>query len=143
MLYQYYNAVKTILEALTDIKAVEWFNNQYEGTIHQDKVVWIEFPDPILINPDTKSMERAELKIRLHVVSRVIQRTDNTIPDAEIVSHETMATNVLQAMRNQQLINDSDNYITTRLRWSGWQHWHKYEGWMVTWIEFTCRTALL
>lgn len=143
MLYKYYKALKTTLVQITGINSVEWFNNQYEGTILNDKVVWIEFPEPVVPAEVSKDMQRADLRIRLHVVSRVLQRVDSTIADTEIIGHETMSTHVLEALRATQLTNDDGNLITTKLRWALWQHFHKYEGWMVTWIEFVCRTGSL
>jgi hypothetical protein len=143
MLYQYYKAIKSFVEPLSGVNSVEWFNNQYAGTIFNDKAVWVEFPQPVVIDDLTKDMERAMVKVRLHVVSRVLQKTDSAIPDAEIIIHEALSQSVLTVLRAQQLTNDSGTAITTKLRWAGWQHWHKYEGLMVTWIEFEFRTAAL
>jgi hypothetical protein len=50
---------------------------------------------------------------------------------------------VLDALRGQVLTSESGTDLTTRLRWCGWQHHHKYMGWMVTRIEFVCNTGAL
>lgn len=143
MLYKYYKSIKTTLEQIRGINSVEWYNNQYDGTILNDKVVWIEFPEPVAPVEVSKEMLRADIRIRLHVVSRVLQRVDSAIPNAEIIAHETMTTHVLEALRATQLTNDNGDHITTKLRWVNWTHYHKYEGWMVTWIEFAFRTGEL
>jgi hypothetical protein len=143
MLYQYYKPIKTALEQVRGINSVEWYNNQYDGTILNDKVVWIEFPEPVAPVEVSKEMLRADIRIRLHVVSRVLQRVDSAIPDSEIIAHETMTAHVLEALRATQLTNDNCDNITSKLRWVNWQHYHKYEGWMVTWIEFAFRTGAL
>lgn len=143
MLYKYYKSIKTTLEQIKGINSVEWFNNQYAGTILDDKVVWIEFPEPVVPVEASKEMLRADIRIRIHAVSRVLQRIDSAIPDAEIIAHETMTTHVLEALRATQLTNEIGDPITTKLRWVNWQHYHKYEGWMVTWIEFAFRTGAL
>lgn len=143
MLYNYYKPIKTALEQIRGINSVEWYNNQYDGTILNDKVVWIEFPEPVAPVEVSKEMLRADIRIRLHVVSRVLQRVDSAIPDSEIIAHETMTAHVLEALRATQLTNEIGDPITTKLRWVNWQHYHKYEGWMVTWIEFAFRTGEL
>jgi len=142
MLYKYYNAVKTLVGTVASLEKLEWFNNQYTGIIPQDHVAFVEFPEPLLPEPVSKSMERAELRIRIHVVSRVLQRIDSAIPDAEIQAHETICEAVSDKLR-AEVLTYSSAAITSKLRWCGWQHFHKYEGWMVTWIDFVCKTIAL
>lgn len=143
MLYEYYNAVKNLVGDTDGLESVAWFNNQYDETIINDRVAYVEFPAPLTPNPVSKQMERSEVTIRLHVVSRVLQKIDGAIADSDIVSHETLCQAILSALRGQALTTADGVALTSRLRWSGWQHHHKYLGWMVTWIEFVGNTVSL
>jgi hypothetical protein len=157
MLYEYYKAIKTLIEDAAGstrfqgqpsrvnnrLNSVDWFNNQYEGIILNDRVAFVEFPQPLLPTAISKDAERAQLVIRIHLLTRALQKTDSSIPDQEIVNHETLAQSVLTALRGSQLSDESGQLLTGKLQWTSWQHWHKYEGWMVTWIELTCKTAVL
>ena len=48
MLLEAYRAIKTELEnKTTGIKLIDWFNDQYNGTIHTVPAVFVEFPKPL------------------------------------------------------------------------------------------------
>lgn len=126
---------------VTDVPVV-WFNDQYNGTIAPNQVVFIEFPERQPVDSPTKDMQRITLPIRLHIVSRVMTKPDMEIADAEIIAHEKLATDMRDELRGSTLNDIEGEAISTRLIWRGWQHFHRYQGWMVTWVDLDCKVVV-
>lgn len=55
MLNEIYKQVKRCLNTVPGLQGVEWFNNQYQGIIHAEPVVFVEFPEPVVPDPVTKT----------------------------------------------------------------------------------------
>jgi len=141
MLNDIYTAIKLQLNTADEdltLKGIEWYNVQYESTIANTPRIFVEFPEPLKIDAISKDTRRTPVKIRLHVVTQAITGTDGVIPDTLAEAHETtamMAKNALDAFA-------PGNGSCGPLKWSGWQHWHKYRGWMVTFVEFEAKKLL-
>lgn len=116
-------------EGLQDI---QWFNNQYEGTIHVAPCLFVEFA-PLVINRQTKRSNTTGSGIRLHVVSVVLSESDGCVPDVDIRRHEALAHRVLEAVEDTRLAFMEEETLPLRL--TGWTHHHNYNGWMVTLID--------
>jgi hypothetical protein len=144
MLYNIYTAIKAQIDAVdtaNTIKGVEWYNAQYEGTIANTPRVFIEFPDPLNFEQLSKDARRSELLVRLHVVTQAMAATDGAVPDTQAQAHETTALLVLGAIDGFTPLKTGAK-LTTRLELTGWQHFHKHKGWMVTFVEFGCKKML-
>lgn len=139
MLHDIYTDIKGHLSAADEdatIKGIEWYNVQYEGSIATTPRLFVEFPDALnfeLLSKD--GLKRADVKIRLHVVTQAITLADGVIDDSVSADHEAVALWVKEEL---------DRYVPTNnscgiLRFTAWQHWHKYRGWMVTFVEFVAR----
>lgn len=114
------------------LQDIQWFNNQYEGVVHISPVVFVEF-SPLSITPLTKQNSTTEIDIRLHVVTEMMNESDNDVSDADIISHEELAEKVADAVEGNKLTFGQG---TTRpLQVTGWTHYHKYQGFMVTLID--------
>lgn len=140
MLYSIYSAVKAkIIEMDTQsvIKGIEWYNVQYENTVATTPRIFIEFPEALAFSSMSKDGVRTPLKIRLHLVTQAVSFNDGTVLDSTALNNDTLAQTVLGWLQGLKISND-----VFTLRLSGWQHWHKYNGWMITFIEFdtTLRT---
>jgi hypothetical protein len=139
MLYPIYAAIKnqlTTADGEAVLKGIEWYNVQYEATIATTPRVFVEFPDLLQFAQLSKDARRAPVKVRLHVVTQAIPTADGVIDDATAQAHEAVAEMVYGAI---------DGYKPTglsSLQLTGWQHWHKYKGWMVTFVEFTANKNL-
>lgn len=155
MLFKFYSAIKTQLVAeVAALMGVEWFNNQYDGTIIKMPKCYVEFPDPQELEYDNKDNKRTIVVARMHVVSKVLTKIDNVVPDTEVQAHEAIALAVRDALSGLQPTQtvvvtpatDEEPEVTrtdvigTNLKWSRWQHFHKFEGFMVTTIDFVFQT---
>jgi hypothetical protein len=141
MLNPIYKAIKQQLNAEDDeqcLKGIEWYNVQYESTIASTPRIFVEFPEPLKIDAISKEARRTPVKIRLHVVTQAITGTDGTIDDSVVDTHEEIATWAKDAIDH---FTPADG-CTRQMNLSGWQHWHKYKGWMVTFVEFEAKKIL-
>lgn len=140
MLYETFDSVRTLLSGITELKSVQWYNAQYEGTIYVSPVAFVEFPERIPFEQVAGTTNRADFALRIHIVSAVTAGQDSSIPDQVIRDHEAIAGQVYGCLMGKQ-ITMKDNR-TTSLIPTGWQHYHKYKGWMVTFVDFKA-TAIL
>jgi hypothetical protein len=148
MLYEIYTAIKSHLNAADTegiIKGIEWYNVQYESTIATTPRVFIEFPDPLVFSQFTKDARKTPVKVRLHVVTQAVTLADGAIDDSTAQAHEQVSEFVKEAIEGYAPITEINNVQTrhaTSLHLTGWQHWHKYKGWMVTFVEFTANKII-
>jgi hypothetical protein len=155
MLFKFFSAIKTQLVAeVAALMGVEWFNNQYEATILKAPVCFVEFPEAQELLYESKDGKRTTVVARLHVVSKVLSKVDAAIPDSEVQAHETIALAVRDALSGLQPTQTvvvtpateeepevtRTDVIGTNLQWSRWQHFHKFQGYMVTTIDFVFQT---
>ena len=147
MLNPIYKAIKQQLitadEDLT-LKGIEWYNVQYESTIASTPRIFVEFPEPLVIDQISKDARRTPVKIRLHVVTQALTGTDGTIPDSLVDTHEEIATWAKDAIDHFIPPPSTGSGINPckQMNLTGWQHWHKYKGWMVTFVEFEAKKML-
>lgn len=144
MLFPIYTAVKSQLNASDidgAIKGIEWYNEQYNGTIANTPRIFFEFPDALKFDEISKDARRSPLRIRLHVVTAAIAGTDGAIPDSTAQEHEAIAK-LVEGWIDTFIPQENGSNLTSMLRLTGWQHFHKYKGWMVTFLEFTARMML-
>lgn len=111
------------------LKDIQWFNNQYEGVIHTSPVVLVEFA-ALDITAETKQTNSCQINIRLHVVSETRDESDGDMRDGDVLWHEKLARDVLDAVNGYRL--DFEEGKTRPLKLVSWEHYHKYNGWMVT-----------
>lgn len=115
---------------------VEWYNVQYEETMINDEGFFVEFPEKLNIDAISKDARRTDLTVRVHVYSKAL-RTSDGIADTVVESHESTA-NALKEL----LEGFTPEGCSKPLKLSGWQHWHRWKGWMVTFVEFSTKKIL-
>lgn len=140
MFYQIYSQIKDSLKGIEEPLTVQWFNAQYEGTIYATPAVFIEFPERMDIAAAYKGGSRAPLLVRLHIVTTATMTPDGLISDEVILDHEALAIQVSKAL-NGLPIKFNGNPARP-LSIVGWQHFQKWRGWMVTFIELSTRVSL-
>lgn len=136
MLNPIYKPIKAELNTIDDCMDVQWFNMQYEGQMPYERGYFIEFPDQLDFEQISKDAQRSDLRVRIHAYTKVAGDTDG-IPDSAVDEHETFA---LAAKDKLKGFKPTDK--TTLLRFRGWKHHHKWKGWMVTFVDFTCKYTL-
>jgi len=142
MFYNIYTAVKNQLTTqIAALKGVEWYNVQYEGAIASTPRVFVEFPEKLEISQLTKQTRRAPLRMRLHVVSVAVASHEGVIPDSTAQEHETIALAAKDAIDKFTPLSGAEK-LTTPMQLTGWQHFHKHKGWMVTFLEFDAKKML-
>lgn len=144
MLNDIYKAIKShLIEADEDsiLKGIEWYNVQYESTIASTPRIFVEFPNPLVFDRVSKDMKRTAFKVRLHVVTQALSGTDGAIPDTMVDAHETAANFALNTLK-RFVPQAAGEDLTTPFDFTLWQHWHKYRGWMVTFVEFDAKKVL-
>lgn len=137
MLREIYMQIKQLANTVPGVQDVTWYNQQYEGVIHVEPGVFIEFPDPIVPDPVSKTNKMAPLRIRVHVFSSILSEADGSVPDGQVEDHDNLAENVLNVLDGITLVKDEKELKV--LKMISWQHYHKWSGWMVTFIEFETR----
>lgn len=140
MLYETFDSVRTLLRAVPELKTVQWYNAQYEGVIYVSPVAFVEFPEHIPLDQVAGLVSRADFALRLHIVSACTAAQDGSIADNIIQEHEAIAAQVMDILQGKQVRMRAST--STRLMPSGWQHYHKYKGWMVTFVDFKAAAIL-
>lgn len=134
MLYETFDSVRELLKAIPQLKTVQWYNAQYEGVIYVSPVAFVEFPERIPLDQVAGSVSRADFVLRIHIVSACTAAQDGSISDNVIQDHEAIAGQVQDILQGKQIRMAGST--STCLVPSGWQHYHKYKGWMVTFVDF-------
>lgn len=135
MLYDIYTAIKTKLATLG--LPQEWYNVQYEETIINNDGLFVEFPERLPFAGVSKDMRRAPVKIRMHIYSKAL-RTSDGIPEATVQAHEALALQLKGLLDGWTPAGTK----ASRLKFTDWHHWHRYKGWMVTFVEFDAKIVL-
>lgn len=131
MFYNLFKEIQPVVAAsVPALKAVQWFNMQYETTITQSPVAFIEFPDNSAAEQVSKDLTRVPVTIRVHVVSKVLSGADGSVPDTAIEQAEALAASVRSALTGLKPSAGKP------LRFTGWRHWQRYQGFMITYVEF-------
>ncbi len=149
-----YKSIRRGIMDLAVVENVDWFNG-YEAVQLHEVGCFVEFPDEINFEEISKSDTRADLRVRVHIYTKVLRDVDGYIPQAEGEAHDTLALLVRDQLRNKALaVADGDFYalnfdeddfyvfdetpeqLCKRLRFAGWRHWHYYKGYMITWVDY-------
>lgn len=133
MFYQIYSQIRDSLKGIETPLELQWFNSQYEGTIYKTPIAFIEFPERLSIAEAYKGGSRAPLLVRLHIVTTATMTQDGVINDEVILDHEALAIQVSKALNGLPI--DFNGNPARPLSIVGWQHFQKWRGWMVTFID--------
>lgn len=140
MLYETFDSVREQLKTVQGLKAIQWYNAQYEGTIYVSPIAYVEFPERIPLDQIAGTVCKANAALRIHIASAVVAGQDSSISDDIIQEHEIIAEQVLDTLNGKQLRMRQSK--TTSLVPSGWQHYHKYKGFLITFVDFTTSAIL-
>ena len=133
MFYNIFKSIQTALKTVAGLKATQWFNMQYEATIAQSPVAFVEFPEDNPTDHASKDVTRLPFRVRIHVVTKVIAGQDGQVPDIAIQQNETLALAIKTALKTLKPAG------CTPLRFSGLKTWQRMNGFMITFVDFTAR----
>lgn len=140
MLYETFTSVRESLKDIPQLRAVQWYNAQYDGTIYVSPVAFVEFPERIPLDRIAGTASKADIALRIHIASAVAAGQDSSIPDTVILDHEAIAERVLDTLNGKQVRMRQSR--TTSLVPCGWQHYHKYRGFLITFVDFRASAIL-
>ena len=137
MLLKVYNELQTKLIDVPNVKLVEWFNDQYSGTIHAEPGIFIEFPNPIPMETLRKKTQQGDLLIRIHVYSKLIAKVDKSLDKSIIERHFNITDSVFQLLQGFRSV-EGDKLLFNSLDRIEIQHHQYLQGWFVTTQDFEC-----
>lgn len=135
MLLTPYRALKSQLSQISGIKLVDWFNDQYAGTIHTAPAIFVEFPNQLRFETLRKGVQQAPFLVRIHMVSKVIMKQDNSVEEAKVEQHFTSCEAIYNRLHGLRHI-DNEKLIFNSLSRSNFEHHQEMKGWMVTLQDF-------
>ena len=133
MFYNIYKSIQLALSAVSGLKATQWFNMQYEATIAQSPVAFVEFPEDNPTDHASKDVTRLPFRVRIHVVTKVIAGQDGQVPDIAISQNENLALSVRVTLWHLKANG------CTPLQFAGLKTWQRMNGFMITFVDFTAR----
>jgi len=135
MLYEIFKDLQGKLSDIVGVKLVDWFNNQYDGTILQSPVIYIEFPEALTLSQQSQLYQTSDTVVRIHVVSKILSGVDGRIYDDALTGHEFICTAVYERLHGQSDSNETNGRYSHLCR-TKYQHWHHNKGWMLTTQDF-------
>lgn len=140
MLLNTFKDIREKLSSIEEVKQIQWFNANYDGIIHTSPVIFVEFPEKLPFNQFTKLSDRVLLTLRIHIASAVVPGADNSIPDVLIAQHEAIAWAAVQRLKGAFI--QFGDVMTEPLKFDSYEHYHKYKGWMITFLEFSTKVSV-
>ena len=137
MYYNLFDDLQTRLEAATGLP-VQWFNVQYEGSIINEKVLFVEFVKSEDNEQLTKQERKEALRIRVHVVTKLLSKTDGSIVEASIQANDLIASTV-KASLTRYVVKNGESILTKPLYHANTEPWQRHKGWFIQFIDFTSR----
>ncbi len=136
MLYPVFLNVKAVLlNAISNVEHIEWFNDQYNGTIHTTPIIFVEFPEELRFQTLAGANQQAELVVRIHVVSKAVANQAGGILPAVLVAHEEINHAVFEALHRLDYIPNG-TIVHNALTRVALQHHQYLQGWLVTTQDF-------
>jgi len=138
MLKKVFDKLKERLAMVPDVKLVDWFNNQYEGVIHAAPCIFVDFPKPITMGQLRGRVQHGLLTVRIHAVSKVVNRADYSIDPAGIELHEVLVDNIYAVLQQYSATENGSIPIFGTMSRNEVEHHPYNKGWMITTQDFVC-----
>jgi hypothetical protein len=134
-----YQQIKQRLDGIAGVRLLQWFNNQYEGTIHAVPAVFIEFLNELKFETVRRDVQQAEMKVRIHAVSKVLSAQDGSIPEAQIEAHEAICDEIYFRLQGFRSAPDASGFLLfNSMMRTAYRHHHYNLGWMLVTQDFDC-----
>ena len=137
MLLEAYRAIKTELEnKTTGIKLIDWFNDQYSGTIHTVPAVFVEFPKPLQFETLKGQIQQAEFTVKIHLASQIKADVSKRIDETLIETHENLVKAIYFAMQGFSANYGTGEKLFNSIGRTEYEHHQYIKGWFVTMQHF-------
>jgi len=137
MLLDAYNALSAKLTTdVSEIKLIDWFNDQYSGTIHTVPAVFVEFPVPLKFKTLRGGFQTAPFIVRIHVVTKALADASKTIDPALLQIHETIVYKVYKSIHGFGASYTNEKKLFTSLNRFDLTHHQYIKGWLMTTQDF-------
>lgn len=140
MLLQAYENIKTRIEAETAlIKHIDWFNDQYSGTIHTVPAVFVEFPTQLQFRTLRGQFQQSPFTVRIHLVTKALADQAKRIDPTLIQNHEELTQIIYYALQGYWAMLSPQQKLFDSLGRTAYQHHQYMRGWLVTTQDFESR----
>ena len=127
-----YKAIKQHLNTVTEIKHIDWFNDQYRNYETSKGIprgqVFVEILDPVNWNQMTPG-QNGTVRVRLHCVLYDVK--DSPVPALEFTQK------VMKSLQRKDMFDDQDEQLTTEMIRSESNMPKRYNQVKVTHVTFT------
>jgi len=140
MYLQPYLKIEEKLNAnVTGIKFIEWFNDQYAGTIHTAPAVFVEFPTELRFSTLRGQFQTAPFTVRIHLASKIIPDQAKALDKTLIALHDEMTRDIYFALQGFGASYDTGNKMFESLGRTALQQIQEMQGWLVITQDFESR----
>ena len=135
MLNEVYKQLKERLEGISEVKHLDWFNDQYSGIIHTEPGIFIEFIGNQRTETLRGQVQQIAIKVRIHVYSKVISKEDKSLPEAKINTHFEIVKEVYRRLQGYRY-GESGQLLFNSMQRVAIEHHQYLRGWFVTTQDF-------
>lgn len=140
MLLQAYDALSAKLGAITQIKLIDWFNDQYSnGIIHITPAVFVEFPVPMRFKTNREQFQQSDFTVRIHLANVAIADASKRIQRSVLAEHETVVQEIYRALHGCWAMLTPELKLFDSLDRTAYQHHQYMQGFLVTTQDFQSR----
>ncbi len=137
MLLEAYRAIKNKLQTdIPELKLIDWFNDQYSGTIHTVPAVFIEFPNELNFKNARREFQISKFKARIHLVTKALSDNSKHIKEELIQEHETLSQKIFYSLHQLWAMYEADKKLFDSLTRTTYQHYQYLKGWLITTQDF-------
>jgi|GEM_PF-2104271 len=139
MLLKPYLVLKEKLETLPGIKLIDWFNDQYAGTIHAAPAVFVEFPVPLRFQTLREDFQMSAFAVRIHIATVAKADQSKRIDSNLIAAHDTLVDSVYSLLQGFWAAHTDGKKMFDSLGRTAYEHHQYMQGWLVTTQDFESR----
>jgi hypothetical protein len=133
-----YTEIESRLKGANSFKLITWYNRQdVEGIVHTVPAVLIEFPQPVRTQNLSGQYQQGLLMVRLHLISKVISRTDGSVKTSAMLEHDRLAAVLYESVHEYGVMGDELKQ-TTALDRVAYELDMNVPGFAITRQDFEC-----
>lgn len=136
MLEKIETKIETKLSSITEVKLIDWFNDQYSGTLHTVPAIFIEFPDSLVWKTLRGTFQSSNINVRIHLASKILPDLSGKLSKTLISEHEEIVDKIFYAISGYNDNYDSGEKLFESLRRTALERIQYLKGWFITTQDF-------